>query len=135
MITLIVLGVACIQFKNAFVFQDIIIEVQNNPVQDHQDIEFRMVGYKKYECASTRVYGVAYHEDGSHSHNLNIFTKQYVRNVHTGETIPNSFHMEVPEDMHPGKYYVSMTGEFQCNFLIFQETKSQTYDNIPLVVM
>jgi hypothetical protein len=43
--------------------------------------------------------------------------------------------MKVPEDMHVGgEYRVSMTGDFICNYLIFQDKKSQTYDNIYLLV-
>ena len=41
MITLIVLGVAYLSFKNAFVFQDIKIEITNNPIT--QDLEKAIV--------------------------------------------------------------------------------------------
>jgi hypothetical protein len=135
MITLIVLGVAYLSFKNAFVFQDIKIEIVNNPVENSRDIEFMLIGYKKHECNSTAVYGVAYAEDGSHSHVLDLFTQQYTRNVSPGEEMPNQWSMKVPEDMKQGGIYrVSMTGEFICNYLIFQQEKSQTYDNILLEV-
>ena len=135
MITLIVLGVAYMSFNNAFVFQDVKIEIVNNPVENSRDIEFMMIGYKKHECNSTAVYGVAYAEDGSHSHVLNLFTQQYTRNVSPGEEMPNQWSMKVPEDMKKGGVYrVSMTGDFVCNYLIFQQEKSQTYDNILLEV-
>ena len=134
-VTLIVLGVAYLSFKNAFVFQDINIEITNNPITGDKDIEFAMIGYKKHECASKAVYGVAYAEDGSHSHKLDAFSKQYIRNTRPGESVPNSWSMEVPDDMREGgRYRVSMTGEFVCNYLIFTQHKTQTYDNILLIV-
>ena len=134
MVTLITLGIAYMSFDNAFVFKDVKIEVVNNPVTFDRDIEFMMIGYKKHECASTEVYGIAYHEDG-HMHRLDKFTKQYVRNTRPGESVPNQWHMLVPSDMvGGGEYRVSMTGHFICNYLIFQTQKTQTYDNILLVV-
>jgi len=135
MITIITLGVMYMSFSNAFVFQDVKIEVVNNPIEHHDDIEFMMIGYKKHECNSTRVYGVAYAQDGTHSHDLNLFTKQYTRNTRPGEEMPNQWSMKVPQDMISGGVYrVSMTGDFVCNYLIFQTEKSQTYDNILLEV-
>ena len=135
MVTLICLGVAYLSFKNAFVFQDIKIEITNNPITQEKDIEFAMIGSKKFECNSTEVYGVAYAEDGSHSHMLDAFTKQYIRNTRPGEEVPNSWSMEVPADIrHGGRYRVSMTGEFVCNHWIFQVPKVQTYGNILLIV-
>ena len=136
MVAIIVLGVTYMSFSNAFVFQDVKIEIVNNPVENSRDIEFVMIGYKKHECNSTRVYGVAYAEDGSHSHDLNLFTKQYTRNTRPGEEVPNQWHMKVPDDMvEGGVYRVSMTGDFVCNYLIFTQEKSQTYDNILLEVV
>ena len=131
MITLITLGISYISFSNAFVFQDIKIEIINNPVTG-EEIEFAMIGSKKYECASTRVYGVAYKDDNKLV--LDKFTKQYVRNTRPGENVPNTWSLQKPKDMHPGNWRVSITGEFKCNHLIFQTTKIQTYDNILLVV-
>ena len=134
MVTLITLGISYMSFDNAFVFQDVKIEVVNNPIEKHDDIEFMMIGTKKHECASTQVYGTAYHSDG-HIHRLDKFVKQYTRNTRPGEPIPNQWTMAVPDDMIVGgEYRVSMTGDFVCNHLIFQTEKSQTYDNILLVV-
>jgi len=134
MVTIITLGIMYMSFDNAFVFQDIKIEVVNNPIKKHDDIEFIMIGTKKHECASTQVYGTAYHKDG-HTHRLDKFTKQYTRNTRPGEPIPNQWSMAVPNDMIiGGEYRVSMTGVFTCNYMIFQTEKSQTYDNILLVV-
>ena len=134
MVIIITLGIMYMSFDNAFVFQDIKIEVVNNPIENHNDIEFMMIGTKKHECASTQVYGIAYHDDG-HIHRLDRFTKQYTRNTRPGEPIPNQWSMAVPNDMlHGGEYRVSMTGDFVCNYLIFQTEKSQTYDNILLIV-
>ena len=135
LVTLIVLGIAYMSFNNAFVFQDVKIEIVNNPVEQTRDIEFMMIGYKKHECNSTRVYGVAYAQDGSHSYDLDLFTKQYTRNTRPGEEVPNQWHMKVPDDMvEGGVYRVSMTGDFVCNYLIFTQEKSQTYNNILLIV-
>jgi len=134
MVTLITLGIMYMSFDNAFVFQDVKIEVVNNPIEKHDDIEFIMIGTKKHECASTQVYGTAYHKDG-HTHRLDKFTKQYTRNTRPGEAIPNQWSMAVPNDMIiGGEYRVSMTGVFTCNHMIFQTEKTQTYDNILLVV-
>lgn len=133
MSTLIVLGIAYMSFDNAFVFQDVKIEIVNNPIKKHDDINFTMIGSKKHECASTQVYGIAYSDDG-HMHRLDKFTKQYTRNTRPGEPIPNQWSMAVPNDMTGGEYRVSMTGDFICNHLIFQKEKSQTYDNILLIV-
>ena len=132
MITLITLGISYMSFDNAFVFQDIKIEIINNPVTG-KEIEFAMIGSKKYECASTRVYGTAYDRDHKMI-TLDRFTKQYVRNTRPGEAVPNTWSLQKPKDMHPGNWRVSMTGEFKCNHLIFQTTKIQTYDNILLIV-
>ena len=132
--TCIIFGVTYISFKNANVFQDIKIEITNNPITNNNDIEFMMMGYKPYECASTQVYGVAYADDG-HSHVLDKFTKQYTRNTRPRENVPNQWSMAVPEDMIVGgEYRVSMTGEFVCNHWIFQVPKVQTYSNILLIV-
>ena len=132
--TCIIFGVTYISFKNANVFQDIKIEITNNPITNNDDIEFYMVGYKPFECASTQVYGIAYSNDGQ-MHKLDKFTKQYTRNTRPGEAIPNQWSMAVPNDMIiGGEYRVSMTGVFTCNHMIFQTEKTQTYDNILLVV-
>jgi len=134
MVTIITLGIMYMSFDNAFVFQDVKIEIVNNPVEKHDDIEFMMIGSKKFECASTEVYGTAYHSDG-HMHRLDKFTKQYTRNTSPGIARPNQWSMAVPDDMlHGGEYRVSMTGVFTCNHMIFQTEKTQTYDNILLVV-
>ena len=132
--TCIIFGITYLSFKNANVFQDIKIEITNNPITNNNDIEFMMMGYKPYECASTQVYGVAYADDG-HSHVLDKFTKQYTRNTRPRENVPNQWSMSVPEDMIVGgEYRVSMTGEFVCNHWIFQVPKVQTYGNILLIV-
>ena len=135
MVTIISLGIMYMSFDNAFVFQNTEINVVNNPIEKGQDIEFYMVGSKKYECNSTAAYGVAHAVDGSHSHDLNKFTKRYIQNTAPGDRVENGWHMAVPSDMvNGGEYRVSMTGEFECVHLIFKTQKSQTFDNIYLVV-
>ncbi len=135
MVTIISLGIMYISFDNEFVFVDTEISVTNNPIEKGQDIEFYMVGSKKYECNSTAAYGVAHATDGSHSHNLNTFTKRYVQNTAPGERVENGWHMKVPDDMvHGGEYRVSMTGEFECVHMIFKTHKVQVFDNIYLKV-
>ena len=133
--TLIVVGVLYMSFDNAFVFTDTHISITNNPVTAEQDIEFYMVGSKKYECNSTAAYGVAHAIDGSHSHTLDTFTKRYIQATSPGDRVENGWHMAVPDDMiEGGEYRVSMTGEFECVYMIFKTHKSQTFDNIYLKV-
>jgi hypothetical protein len=135
MVTIITLGIMYMSFDNEFVFTDTHISVTNNPVTAEKDIEFFMVGSKKYECNSTAAYGVAHAVDGSHSHNLDTFTKRYVQNTAPGDRVENGWHMAVPSDMiHGGEYRVSMTGEFECVHLIFKTYKKQEFDNIYLKV-
>tara|TARA_R110000796_G_scaffold23999_8_gene68644 strand:- start:1046 stop:1510 length:465 start_codon:yes stop_codon:yes gene_type:complete len=133
MVTLIVLGVAYMSFKNSFVFQDIHIEIANNPVTGDKDIEFAMIGSKRHECKSTRVYGTAYSED-NRAILLDRFSKQYVRNTTPGDAIPNSWSLQKPKELTPGIYRVSITGEFVCTYSIFKQEKIQSYDNILLIV-
>jgi len=131
----IIFGVTYMSFKNANVFQDIKIEIINNPITGSSDIEFSMIGYKRYECNSTRIYGVAYAEDGSHSHKLDAFTRQYTRNVRPGEIVPNTWSMERPADMSVGgRYRVTMYGDFVCNHWVFKVPKTAEYSNILLIV-
>ena len=133
--TLIVFGVLYMSFDNAFVFTDTHISITNNPVTAEQDIEFYMVGSKKYQCNSTAAYGIAHAIDGSHSHNLNTFTKRYIQATAPGERVENGWHMRVPNDMSQGgEYRVSMTGEFECIHMIFKTHKVQEFANIYLKV-
>ena len=135
MVTIISLGIMYMSFDNAFVFTDTKISVVNNPIEQDQDIEFYMVGSKKYQCNSTAAYGVAHATDGSHSHNLNTFTKRYIQATAPGEAVENGWHMKVPDDMkHGGEYRVSMTGEFTCVHMIFKTHKKKVFDNIYLKV-
>jgi hypothetical protein len=135
MVTIITLGIMYMSFDNAFVFTDTHISVVNNPIENDQDIEFFMVGSKKYQCNSTAAYGVAHATDGSHTHELDTFTKRYVQNTAPGERVENGWHMKVPDDMiHGGEYRVSMTGEFECVYMIFKTHKAQVFDNIYLKV-
>ena len=135
MVTIICLGIMYMSFDNAFVFTDTEISVTNNPVTADQDIQFFMVGSKRYECNSTAAYGVAHAVDGSHSHDLNTFTKRYVQNTAPGDRVENGWHMAVPKHMQEGgEYRVSMTGEFTCVHLIFKTHKKQEFDNIYLKV-
>ena len=135
MVTIITLGIMYMSFDNAFVFTDTHIGVTNNPVTKDKDIEFYMVGSKKYQCNSTAVYGVAHAVDGSHSHSLTTFTKRYIQATAPGEAVENGWHMKVPQDMQRGgEYRVSMTGEFECIYLIFKTHKVQVFDNIYLKV-
>ena len=136
MVTIITLGIMYMSFDNEFVFTDTHISVVNNPIEKDQDIEFFMVGSKKFQCNSTAVYGVAHATDGSHSHQLNTFTKRYIQATAPGAAVENGWHMKVPDDMNKGgEYRVSMTGEFDCIYMIFKTHKIQTFDNIYLDVV
>ena len=135
MVTIITLGIMYMSFDNAFVFTDTEISITNNPITAEQDIEFYMVGSKKFQCNSTAAYGVAHAVDGSHSHELTTFTKRYIQATAPGESVENGWHMQVPEHMEKGgEYRVSMTGEFTCVHLIFKTQKIQVFDNIYLKV-
>ena len=135
MVTIITLGIMYMSFDNEFVFTDTTIGITNNPVTAEQDIEFFMVGSKKYQCNSTAAYGVAHATDGSHSHSLSTFTKRYIQATAPGERVENGWHMRVPNDMSQGgEYRVSMTGEFTCVHMIFKTHKKQVFDNIYLKV-
>jgi hypothetical protein len=133
MVTLIVLGVAYMSFKNSFVYQDVQIQIINNPVTGDKDIEFAMIGSKRHDCASTRVYGTAYSED-NRAIILDRFSKQYIYNTTPGDAIPNSWSLVKPKELIPGIYRVSITGEFDCTYTIFKQEKIQSYDNILLIV-
>ncbi len=136
MVTIITLGIMYMSFDNAFVFTDTEISITNNPITAERDIEFYMIGSKKYECNSIAAYGVAHAIDGSHSHNLDTFTKRYVQNTAPGDRVENGWHMAVPEYMAKGgEYRVSMTGEFDCVYMIFKTHKIQVFDNIYLKVI
>jgi hypothetical protein len=135
MVTIITLGIMYMSFNNEFVFTDTQIGVTNNPIGVGDDIQFFMVGSKKYECNSTAAYGVAKAVDGSHTHDLNTFTKRYIQNTAPGERVENGWHMKVPDAMGDGgEYRVSMTGEFECVHMIFKTHKKQVFDNIYLKV-
>ena len=135
MVTIITLGIMYMSFDNEFVFVDTEISITNNPVGVGDDIQFYMVGSKRYECNSTAVHGVAHAIDGSHSHNLNTFTKRYIQATAPGDRVENGWHMRVPDDMQiGGEYRVSMTGEFECVHMIFKTHKKQVFDNIYLKV-
>ncbi len=136
MVTIISLGIMYMSFDNAFVFTDTEIGITNNPITADQDIEFFMVGSKRYQCNSTAAYGIAHAVDGSHSHDLDTFTKRYIQATAPGERVENGWHMKVPNEMaaHGGEYRVSMTGEFECIHLIFKTHKIQVFDNIYLKV-
>ena len=133
--TIISLGIAYMSFDNEFVFTDTEIGITNNPIGVGDDIQFFMVGSKKYECNSTAAYGVAHSIDGMRSYTLDTFTKRYIQATAPGERVENGWHMRVPDGMVlGGEYRVSMTGEFECVHLIFKTEKKQVFDNIYLKV-
>ena len=135
MVTIICLGIMYMSFDNAFVFTDTEISVTNNPVTAERDIEFYMIGSKKYQCNSTAAYGIAHALDGSQSYKLTTFTKRYIQATAPGDAVENGWHMAVPRDMKEGgEYRVSMTGEFECVHLIFKTHKKQEFANIYLKV-
>jgi len=135
MVTIICLGIMYMSFDNAFVFTDTEISVTNNPVTAERDIEFYMIGSKKYQCNSTAAYGIAHALDGSQSYKLTTFTKRYIQATAPGDAVENGWHMKVPDDMKKGgEYRVSMTGEFECVHLIFKTHKKQEFANIYLKV-
>ena len=132
LITLIVFGVQFLIFKNTPVYEDYKIEVINNPITGEDDIQFAMVGRKLLDCQATNVYGMAYGEN--REVRLDRYTKAYIRNIAKGEVAMNSWSYAKPEDLTTGIYHVTMFGDWNCRFWIFNETTTRSYDNILLVV-
>ena len=132
LITLIVFGVQYLIFKNTPVYETYTIEIINNPITGNDDIEFAMAGRKLLDCFATNVYGVAYGEDKEVR--LDQYTKAYTRGIKPGETVTNAWSYRKPEDLTTGIYHVTMFGDWDCRFWIFNETSTRSYDNILLVV-
>lgn len=130
---LVVFGVNYLIFKNTQPYQNLVMEVVNNPVTGNDDIHFAMAGTKILECIVDKAYGLAHHNDGS-TVVLNEFTEQYVRNVTVGESVTNSWKMRKPPEMHTGVWRVDIVGDWKCVFWVFEETRTRSYDNILLVV-
>lgn len=132
LVTLIVFGVQYLIFKNTPVYEDYKIEIINNPITGNEDIEFAMVGRKLLDCQATNVYGIAYSD--SKEVLLNEYTKAYTRGVKPGETVTNAWSYRKPKELTTGVYHVTMYGDWNCRFWIFNETTTRSYDNILLVV-
>lgn len=130
---LIVFGVNYLVFKNTAPYENLRMEIVNNPITGDADIEFAMSGTKILSCEVGNTYAIADNTEGRKVY-LNRFTKPYTRNVSIGENVTNSWSMSKPEDLHSGVWRVSVIGDWYCSWWIFQETKTRTYDNILLIV-
>lgn len=135
-VVLIFIGSTYVNFKNSFVYKDVYIEVVNNPVPFGAGIEFEMTARKRYECNSTKVYGLAslVDDDKSRPLLLDVFLRHYVQNSKPSKKMTNSWTLEQHKDMIPGVYRVEMIGEFTCRYLMFSIDKTQSYRDIHLVL-
>jgi hypothetical protein len=132
LVTLIVFGVQYLIFKNTPVYENYSIEIINNPITGNDDIQFAMSGQKMLDCQAHNVYGIAYGEGKEIK--LDQYTKAYIRNVTKGENVLNAWSYRKPEELTTGVYHVTMFGDWDCRFWIFNETSTRSYDNILLVV-
>lgn len=133
LLCLIVFGVNYLIFKNTQPYENLVMQIVNNPITGDDDIHFAMAGTKVLNCIVDNTYAIAYDNDG-HKVYLTEFTKQYIRNVSIGETVTNSWAMRKPNELHTGIWRVDVIGDWTCRLWVFEETKTRTYDNILLVV-
>lgn len=129
---LIVFGINYLIFKNTQPYENLVMEIVNNPITDNEDIHFAMIGEKVLSCEVNKVYAVA-HNAGKQVY-LTNFTEQYFRNTPVGENANNSWKMRRPENLHPGIWRVDVIGDWTCTWWVFSETRTRSYDNILLVV-
>lgn len=132
LVCLIVFGINYLIFKNTQPYENLIMQVVNNPVTKQEDIHFAMAGTKVISCIVSKVYGIAYNNSGNKVY-LTEFTEQYIRNVSVGESVTNSWKMRRPKELHDGVWRVDIIGDWTCRFWVFEETKTRTYDNILLI--
>lgn len=135
LVCLIVFGVNYLIFKNTQPYQNLVMEIVNNPVTNTDDIHFAMAGTKVLECIVDKAYGVATNNENENEKViLKEFTEQYMRNVPVGEGVTNSWKMRKPAELHTGIWRVDIIGDWQCMFWVFKENKTRSYDNILLIV-
>lgn len=129
-------GILYLSFLNSFVFTDLKIEITNNPITNHDDINFMLTGTKRYECNSVDVWGSAIPHNNPQAEPviLNQFVSQYTHNVTPGTSISNNWTLAKPDAITPGLWNVTMHGEFECVYFILKAKKTQSYNNIRLEV-
>jgi hypothetical protein len=132
LVCLVVFGINYLIFKNTHPYENLVMEIINNPVTGEEDIHFAMAGTKVLNCIVTESYAVA-HDANGHKVYLREFTEQYVRNVSVGEDVTNSWKMRRPEDLHTGIWRVDVIGNWSCTWWVFTESKVRQYDNILLI--
>ena len=132
LVFLVVFGVNYLIFKNTQPYENLVMEIVNNPVTKEEDIHFAMAGTKVLPCIVSKVYAIAYNNGGEKVY-LTEFTEQYIRNVSVGESVTNSWKMRRPNELHEGIWRVDIVGDWNCRFWVFEETKTRTYDNILLI--
>lgn len=133
LICLVVFGINYLIFKNTQPYENLTMQVVNNPVTNQEDIHFAMAGTKVLNCIVSKAYGIAYNNAGEEVY-LTEFTEQYIRNVPVGESVSNSWKMRKPDELHSGVWRVDIIGDWTCAFWVFEETRTRSYDNILLVV-
>ena len=130
---LIVFGANYLIFRNTVPYQNLVMEIINNPITGNEDLHFSMSGTKVLECIVSKAYGIAQDDDGNKVY-LTDFTEQYFRNTPVGKDARNSWKMRKPEELHRGVWRVDIIGNWTCKFWIFNETRTRSYDNILLIV-
>jgi len=133
LLILVIFGAQYLIFKNTEPYQNLKMEITNNPVPLGRDIEFVMLGNKVLNCTVENARAVAEDIDGNQL-TLNNFTSQYTRNVPIGENVTNTWSLRQPNTITPGTWNVSMLGDWTCSHWIFKETHEYSYDNILLII-
>lgn len=133
LISLIVFGASYIYFKNTPIYSDYKIEITNNPINQHKDIDFSMSGIKQLSCTANNVYGLAVRKKDGLTVKLDNFLKMYTHNVTPGVVVSNTWTLENP-GLEPGTYRVTMISEWTCIHWIFKDTTTRSHDSILLYV-
>jgi len=132
LIFLIVLGINYLIFKNTNPYENLTIEIINNPIFATNNIDFKLTGKKILTCSVNNVFGTA--TNGTDTVYLHDFVVPYTRNSSVGNNVVNRWTMAMPEELYFGKWKVTMTGDWSCKYWIFEETTTRAYDNILLIV-
>ena len=130
---LIVFGVNYLIFKNTHPYENLVIEIINNPITQQEDIHFAMAGTKVLDCSVDNAYGEAHNNEGKVVV-LDEYTAQYIRNVSKGENVSNSWKLRKPDELSAGIWRVNFIGNWRCSYWIFEDVRERRYDNILLIV-
>lgn len=133
---LIVFAVMYINFKHSPVYESYAINIVNNPVAMHENIEFEMTGKKILNCTATNVFAEATRHGKTVI--LDTFAKTYTRNPPVsvvGEFFTNKWALVLDKKLSPGVWSVNMEATWHCRKFIFSNVRPyQIHDNILLMV-